>query len=237
MPRLSNMADQSAAGSSGSSGTRSSRERAVNLLRVVQNLLERNDDVEQGRQSSQDEAGPSASGEQSSTRGEVVKNFRNLFASYSASSRSQSSRPPPAKRQKSLYVPKETWTHEFFCLADCARIDAPSRKEKLELQFAGLGRKKIVFGSKDSALQVKTKLEEEFPKLKNGGGFEILRSGFSPAKSLVLLRPPASVGYSVKFLRDESGLGQALAYIRPLQRSLDVSLHAEEVSLSDAIAS
>ena len=87
MPCLSNMADQSAAGSSGSSGTRSSRERAVNLLRVVQNLLERNDDVEQGRQSGQDEAGPSASGEQSSTRGEVVKNFRNLFASYSAASR------------------------------------------------------------------------------------------------------------------------------------------------------
>ena len=220
MPCLSNMADQSAAGSSGSSGTRSSRERAVNLLKVVQNLLERNDDVEQGRQRSQDEAGPSASGEQSSTRGEVVKNFRNLFASYSAALPSQSSHPPPAKRQKSFYVPKETWTHEFFCLADCARVDSPSRKEKLELQFAGLGRKKIVFGSKDSTLQVKTKLEEEFPKLKNGGGFEILRSGFSPGKSLVLLRPPASVGNSVEFLRDESGLGQALAYIRPLQRSV-----------------
>ena len=56
-----------------------------------------------------------------------------------------------------------------------------------------------MFGSKDSALQVKTKLEEEFPKLKNRGGFEILRSGFSPGKSLVLLRPPASVGYSVNF--------------------------------------
>ena len=50
----------------------------MNLLRVVQNLLERNNDVEQGRQSSQDEAGPSSSGKQSSTRGEVVKNFRNV---------------------------------------------------------------------------------------------------------------------------------------------------------------
>ena len=75
MPCLSNMADQSAAGSSRSLGTRRSCERAVNLLRVVQNILERNDNVEQGRQSSQDEAGPSALGEQSSTRGEVVKNF------------------------------------------------------------------------------------------------------------------------------------------------------------------
>ena len=159
-----------------------------------------------------------------------------MFANYSAASRSQSSRPPPAKRQKSLYVPKETWTHKFS-LSPCARVDAPSRKEKLELQFAGLGRKKIVFGSKDGALQVKTKLEEEFPKVKNGGRFEILRTGFSPGKSLVLLRPPASVDYSVKCLRDESGLGQALAYIHPLQRSLDVSLHAKEEFLSDAIAS
>ena len=117
----------------------------MNLLRVVQNLLERNNDVEQGRQSSQDEAGPSSSGKQSSTRGEVVKNFRNLFASYSGVSRSQSSRLLPAKRQKSLYVPKQTWTHKFFCLVDCAHVDAPSWKEKLELQFAGLGRKKIVW--------------------------------------------------------------------------------------------
>ena len=117
----------------------------MNLLRVVQNLLERNNDVEQGRQSSQDEAGPSSSGKQSSTRGEVVKNFRNLFASYSGVSRSQSSCLPPAKRQKSLYVPKQTWTHKFFCLVDCAHVDAPSWKEKLELQFAGLGRKKIVW--------------------------------------------------------------------------------------------
>ena len=151
MSCLSNMADQSAAGSSGSSGTWSSRERAVNLLRDVQNLLERNDNVEQGWQSSQDEAGPSALGEQSSTRGEVVKNLQNLFASYSAASRSQSSCPPPAKQQKSLNVPKQTWTQKFFCLVDCAHVDAPSWKENLELQFAGLGRKKIVFGSKDSA--------------------------------------------------------------------------------------
>ena len=92
-------------------------------------------------------------------------------------------------------------------------------------------------GQRIALKQVKTNLEEEFLKLKNGGGFEILHSGFSPGKSLVLLRPPVSVGYSVKFLRDESGLGQALAYIRPLQRSLDVSLHAKEVSLSEVIAS
>jgi len=80
-----------------------------------------------------------------------------------------------------------------------------------------LGRNKVVFGSKDSALQVKKKLEEVYPKHKNGGAFEILRSGYSLGKSLVVLRPPVSVGHLIKFPRDGSGLGQALAYIRPLQ--------------------
>ena len=107
-----------------------------------------------------------------------MQNFRNLFAGNSASSRNQSrqSRPPPAKRQKSgFYVPKETWTQEFFCLGDCAASTAPSRSEKLELQLAGLGRKKIVFGSKDNAVKVKEKLEQAYPKLDKGGGFEILK--------------------------------------------------------------
>ena len=106
MPYLSNMDNKSAAGSSGSSGTRGTRERALNLLRVVQNLLETNDDVEQGRQSSQDEAGPSASSEQGSTRVEVMKNFRNLFASYSAASRSQFISPATCKKAKKLVCPK-----------------------------------------------------------------------------------------------------------------------------------
>ena len=96
-----------------------------------------------------------------------------------------------------------------------------------------------MFGSKDSALQVKTKLEGEFPKRKNGGGFEILRSGFSPGKSVVLLRPPVSVGDSRrKICERRIRFGASIGlYFFPLQRSLDVSLHAEEVSLSDAIAS
>ena len=37
---------------------------------------------------------------------------------------------------------------------------------------------------------------------------------------LSLITPPPG-GYSVPFLRDAAGLGQALAYIRPLQKDLD----------------
>ena len=67
--------------------------------------------------------------------------------------------------------------HKFFSLGDCAALTAPSHSEKLVLQLASLGRKKIVFGSKDNAVKVKEKLEQAYPKLDKGGRFEILRSG------------------------------------------------------------
>jgi hypothetical protein len=99
------------------------------------------------------------------------------------------------------------------------------------LQNAELGRKKVVFESKDSAMGVIKKLEEVYPKLKSGGCFDILRSGGPSPRNLMLINAPVT-GYSVKFLRDESGLGQAIAYIRPLQRNLDTSPLEESVRLS-----
>ena len=106
MPYLSNMDNKSAAGSSGSSGTRSTRERALNLLRVVQNLLETNDDVEQGRQSSQDEAGPSASGEQGSTRVEVMKKFSKPVCQLLGCIAKPVISPANCKKAKKLVCPK-----------------------------------------------------------------------------------------------------------------------------------
>lgn len=55
------------------------------------------------------------------------------------------------------------------------------------------------------------KIESVYPKLKDAGGFELLRSGPS-SKDLIVINPPAS-GYTVPFLKEVSGLGQALAYI------------------------
>ena len=195
----------------------SSRTRAVNLLRIVTNLL--------SDEGAQDEAPQPPQNSTSSTNGAVVRNFRNLFSGYGRANRmSTPTRPPPPKRLKhGFFVPKETWTHEFFCVADSQCSIVPSRKEKSDLQAAGLGRKKIIFSSNDNAVAVQGKLEEEFPKLKAGGGFEILRSGGTRPKGLVAINPNTACGYSVKFLRDESGLGQALAYIRPLQKHLDIS--------------
>ena len=73
----------------------------------------------------------------------------------------------------------------------------PSRSFKIQLQQAGLGRKKICFNSKANATEVKTKLEESYPKLIAGGGFEILRRGLSPSELSII--PPSNSGYNVNF--------------------------------------
>jgi tRNA/tmRNA/rRNA uracil-C5-methylase (TrmA/RlmC/RlmD family) len=98
---------------------------------------------------------------------------------------------------------------------------APSAALKARLQQAGLGRKKICFNWKASAAEVKTKLEEVYPKLENGGGFEIMRRGSEQVNDVMVIQPPRS-GYSVPFLRDTAGLGQAIAFIRPIQINLDI---------------
>ena len=156
-----------------------------------------------------------------------MANFRNLFSPYAAStssslSRAQKpSRPPKRGSRPSPYFkPKETWTHDCFCLASPRQDQVPFKSRKLELRAAGLGRKKVVFGNKDGAIEVTKKLEAAYPKLKAGGGFEILRSGMGSSLAFV---PPPATGYSVPYLRDQAGLGQALAYLRPLQVELDVS--------------
>ena len=153
----------------------------------------------------------------------VMENFRSLF-SPCGGSKNNLSRPPPAKKaKKGPFQVKETWTHEFFCLASTTVTRVPSRMEKLKLQDAGLGRRKIVFSCKASAFEVQSVLENIYPKLSETGGFELLRSG-SPCTSLITIHPPATGGYSVPFLRDSAGLGQALAYIRPLlQKDLNTA--------------
>ena len=115
------------------------------------------------------------------------------------------------------FKPPETWTHTFFCLADREQIVAL----KARLQQAGLGRRKICFNWKATAGEVKTKLEEVYPKLETGGGFEIMRHGGAQVNNLIVIQPPRS-GYSVPFLRGTAGQGQAIAFFLPIQINLDM---------------
>eukprot|EP00795_Rhopilema_esculentum_P010034 gene10034-18668_t len=95
------------------------------------------------------------------------------------------------------------------------------QKEKLELADTGLGKKKVTFSHDGDAAHVTKQLEKIYPKLQGCGGFEILRSQ-GTKETLRLLIPPHS-GYSVISLRDLSGLGSALGYIRPIQMNLSTS--------------
>ena len=133
----------------------------------------------------------------------VLSNFRSLFAPYrndrgaansSCFSTLQKASRPSTSRRTNRHVPyriKETWTHEFICLENPDQKVVPSRNQKLNLQTAGLGRKKIVFGNKDDALKFKNTIESVFPKLASGGGFEILRSG---SNNYLILIPVPSLG-------------------------------------------
>ena len=76
-----------------------------------------------------------------------------------------------------------------------------------------------MFNCRDQAITFIEKLESIYPKLKEGSGFELLRSGPSN-KDLMVIMPPAS-GYSVPYLHESSGLRQAVAYIIPMQKSLN----------------
>lgn len=61
---------------------------------------------------------------------------------------------------------------------------------------------------------------KQFPKLKEGGGYEILRysgGGGAGQKELSLIHP-GPFGYTAPYLKDR--LGQAIAYVRPLQKDL-----------------
>ena len=158
--------------------------------------------------------------------GRVLDNFRCLFLPYgretSSTSSSSVQSPSTSKRRKrnTFFFKRETWTHEFFCLADKDQMVVPCTSVKIQLQEAGLGRKKVCLNGRADATEVKTTLEESYPKLKEGGGFEILRRGPSPSE-LTLIPPPPS-GYTVNFLRDSAGLGKAIAFVRPLQCNLNL---------------
>ena len=87
--------------------------------------------------------------------------------------------------------------HEFFCLALKNRVKTPSRAQQ-----CGLGRRKICFYSKASFTEFQQKLYEEYPKLKEVGGFVIMRTGLDGSNNVLTVVPSPASGYSVPFLRD-----------------------------------
>ncbi|XP_076730217.1 uncharacterized protein LOC143416174 [Maylandia zebra] len=118
-------------------------------------------------------------------------------------------------------------THHFF-KSIRPRVNqhdtVPAKAVKFDLAAAGLGEKRISFqGRDDDPEVVKAMIEDTFPQLKDTGGFELLRiSGTTRSRNLCTI-PSPDTGYTVRYLRSPlSGIGQALIYIRPLQKSIDL---------------
>ena len=104
----------------------------------------------------------------------------------------------------------------------------PSREEKVILKEAGLGEKRITFDKYGGYQQLQSSLLKEFPKLSEGGGFQLLRS--SGARQTLDLIPIPTMGYRIPYLKD--CLGQAIGYIRSLQKVLDRSPLSVQVGIN-----
>ena len=98
----------------------------------------------------------------------------------------------------------------------------PTAQEKAELQDAGLGEKKVIMEKDNNPITLKNALEKYFPKLEGCGGFELLRRSVIDRMLLDVIRPSPN-GYTSQYMCNESGLMQAVCYVRPLQRQLSVS--------------
>lgn len=128
----------------------------------------------------------------------------------------------PRQRHKKGSV--RTWTGHFFCIADRMATKPPKTSEKLALQNAGLGFKKIQFQEIDTEEMVFAKLisTDGFPQLKDVGGFELLHCQ-SNCRELQVISCP----WSVEFLKKVIGT-QAKICIRPIQKNLKVINIIEE---------
>ncbi|XP_042578945.1 uncharacterized protein LOC122137245 [Cyprinus carpio] len=85
-----------------------------------------------------------------------------------------------------------------------------------------MGERKIVFPDKlCSAMDFSAQLVHHYPKLRDGGGYELLHIVGSTRSKVLEVLPCPKNGYSPMYLLSaEAGLGKATIYIRPLQKDL-----------------
>ncbi|KAL6487609.1 hypothetical protein MHYP_G00042350 [Metynnis hypsauchen] len=117
---------------------------------------------------------------------------------------------------------KMTYTHKFFCLNGRRDDEVPKLSHRAELVQTGLGERKIVFSDKHcTAGEFEAHLQKEFPKLKDGGGFQLLRPYGSTRSKILEIIPCPAEGYTPKYL-EAYGIHTATVYVRPLQRDLSL---------------
>ena len=121
--------------------------------------------------------------------------------------------------KKSKKVKLSLWEHEFICLASCGQLTPPSSMEKIDLIRAGLGPKKIPFLDFGEPFEFHDEITSAFPKLRNAGGYELLRTQQHNNRELFVISPPSD-GYTAEYLRRI--VGQAKVFVRPIQKDLSL---------------
>ena len=121
------------------------------------------------------------------------------------------------------------WKHRFVCLGYFDQPKIPTTDtEKDDLFRAGLGEKEIEFSSLQmSSEEFRDILYSAYPKLKDGGGFELCRC-IANSRNLEVLSTMAHS--SPHHLKER--VGNARTYIRPLQCDLNLS---KVVDLPDGV--
>jgi len=128
------------------------------------------------------------------------------------------------------------WTHRFYCLSETDDERVPSTSlRRNELVLAGLGERNVTITDVDCTPQdFQEALLTEFPRLRQGGGFELLR-GAASTRQLEII--PFRISNSPRLLK--AWIGTARIYIRPIQLNLDVTpteVEEEEVGKCHTIA-
>ena len=134
---------------------------------------------------------------------------------------------PTKSKKKKVH----TWCHDFVCLSSTTATKPPSSLETATLLTAGLGRKQLTLFEGDGSFELHTEIMQAFPRLQDGGGYELLRVSDSGQRSLQVI-PSPSDGYSVSYLKEV--LRQAKVYIRPMQK--DLSLDSEPCDVTENVS-
>lgn len=131
------------------------------------------------------------------------------------------------RKSKSKKKKIPTWSHTFVCLSSTSQEVIPDGQERALLQIAGLGEKRITMSAYSDAQDICFELNEQYPKLSGGGGFELLRVPEGGGKMLDVIASPEA-GYTVSYLK--AVIHHAKIYVRPLQQDLSLDPIEQEVS-------
>ena len=127
-----------------------------------------------------------------------------------------------AKKKRAI-----TWTHTYVCLAECDVSVVPDSHYRATLKLAGLGEKRFAVDIHCTGQAFYDELLHQYPKLREGGGYELLRVPEGGGKDLEVIKVPES-GYNAEYLR--AVVHSAKIFLRLLQKALNLTPASSEVS-------